>query len=257
MKRALVSLSLLAAFAAPAFASGPVAKVNGKAIPANRAEALLASQLAQGQARTPQLEAAVREELIRREVLAQEALRKGADKKPEVQGQMELARQAVLIGAYLNDYAASLKIADADVRKEYDAINTALGNKEYKARHILVETEGEAKEIIEKLKEGEKFADLAKASRDPGSKDRGGELGWATKANYVLPFSEAMVKLSKGEFTQAPVRSDFGWHVIQLDDVRDLTPPPFEEVKPQLMQRLRQQAVEKHVLELRNRAKVE
>jgi len=257
MKRALISLSLLAALSAPVFASGPIAKVNGKAIPANRAEALMANQLAQGQARTPELEAAVREELIRREALMQEAMKKGADKRPEVQGQMELARQAILIGAYLNDYAASVKIADADVRKEYDAINVALGDREYKVRHILVETEGEAKDIIGKLKKGEKFADLAKASRDPGSKDRGGELGWATKANYVPAFSAAMIALGKGEYTTTPVKSDFGWHVIQLDDVRELKPPPFDEVKPQLVQRLRQQAVERHVLELRSKAKVE
>jgi len=143
------------------------------------------------------------------------------------------------------------------VRKEYDAINVALGDREYKVRHILVETEGEAKDIIGKLKKGEKFADLAKASRDPGSKDRGGELGWATKANYVPAFSAAMIALGKGEYTTTPVKSDFGWHVIQLDDVRELKPPPFDEVKPQLVQRLRQQAVERHVLELRSKAKVE
>lgn len=267
MKRALLATSLIAlssAFAAspllaadkPA-AAKPYATVNGKAIPASRAEVLIANQAAQGQARTPELETAVREELVRREVLSQAALKKGVDKKPEVQGQLELARQGVLIGTYLNDYARNFQISDADVTKEYDAIRSALGEKEYKARHILVESEGEAKDIIAKLQKGEKFEDLAKASKDPGSKERGGELGWANKASYVPQFSDAMAKLEKGKYTAAPVKSDFGWHVIQLDDVRELKAPPLDEVKQQIVQRLRQMAVEKHILDLRGKAKVE
>lgn len=255
MKRTLLSLSLLALFAAPVLAQ--VAKVNGKAIPQNRADVLIANQVAQGQAKTAELEAAVKEELVRREVLAQAAAKSGVDKKADVQAQLDLARQGVLIGAYLNEYARNVKIADADVQKEYAGINAAVGKNEYKARHILVESEGEAKDIIAKLKGGAKFEDLAKASKDPGSKDRGGELGWANKANYVPSFSEAMVKLEKGKFTEAPVQSQFGWHVIQLDDVRELKAPPFDEVKPQIIQRMRQQAVEKHILDLRAKAKVE
>jgi peptidyl-prolyl cis-trans isomerase C len=270
MKRALLSSSLIALSAAfvalPAGAADKdtkaaapknVATVNGKAIPANRAEVLLANQIAQGQAKTPELEAAVREELVRREVLAQEALKKGTDKKADVQGQLELARQGVLIGAYLNEFARGVKISDDDVKKEYEGIRGALGDKEYKARHILVEKEGEAKDIIEKLKKGEKFEDLAKASKDPGSRERGGDLGWANKASYVPAFAEAMTKLAKGKYTETPVHSNFGWHVIQLDDVRDLKAPALDDVKPQILQRLRQQAVEKHILELRAKAKVE
>jgi len=255
MKRSLLTLSLLALFAVPALAQ--VGKVNGKAIPQNRADVLIANQVAQGQAKTPDLEAAVKEELVRREVLAQEAVKKGVDKKSEVQAQLELARQGVLIGAYLNDYARNVKIADADVQKEYDTINAAVGKNEYKARHILVESEGEAKDIIAKLKAGGKFEELAKASKDPGSKDRGGELGWANKASYVPPFAEAMMKLEKGKYTEVPVKSQFGWHVIQLDDLRELKAPAFDEVKPQIIQRMRQQAVEKHILDLRGKAKVE
>ena len=255
MKRTLLSLSLLALFAAPALAQ--VAKVNGKAIPQNRADVLIANQVAQGQAKTAELEAAVKEELVRREVLAQAAAKSGVDKKSDVQAQLDLARQGVLIGAYLNEYARNVKISDADVQKEYEGINAAVGKNEYKARHILVDSEGEAKDIIAKLKSGAKFEDLAKASKDPGSKDRGGELGWANKASYVPSFSEAMVKLEKGKFTEAPVQSQFGWHVIQLDDLRELKAPPFDEVKPQIIQRMRQQAVEKHILDLRAKAKVE
>lgn len=235
----------------------PYATVNGKAIPVIRAELLLASQQAQGQPKTPELEAAVREELVRRELLTQEALKKGIDKKSDVQGQLELARQGVLIGAYLNDYARNVKISDEDIAKEYAGIKTALGEYEYKARHILVEKEGEAKDIVEKLKKGGNFEELAKASKDPGSKDRGGELGWANKSSYVPAFSEALVKLQKGKFTEAPVQTSFGWHVILLEDVRELKAPPLEEVKMQIVQRMRQQAVEKHMLDLRTKAKVE
>lgn len=266
MKRLLLSLSLLALSYPPAFAADkdakpasakPLATVNGKPVAAVRAEIMLASQLAQGQTRTPELEAAVKEELVRREVIAQEAAKKGLDKKPEVQAQIELSRQAVLVGAYLNDYARNLKIDDAEAHKEYEAIKAALGDKEYKARHILVEKEGEAKDIIERLKKGEKFEELAKASKDPGSRDKGGELGWANKSSYVPQFADAMVKLEKGRYTETPVQSSFGWHVIQLDDVRELKAPAFEEVKGQIIQRMRQQAVERHVLDLRAKAKVE
>ncbi|MEW6514477.1 MAG: peptidylprolyl isomerase [Pseudomonadota bacterium] len=257
MKRALLSLSVLALFSTATVAAEPYAKVNGKPIPANRAEVMLANQMAQGQAKTPELEKAVKEELVRREVLAQAAVAKGMDKKSEVQAQVELARQGVLIGAYLNEFARGVKITDEDVKKEYDTLKGALGDKEYKARHVLVEKEDEAKAIIEKLKKGEKFEELAKVSKDPGSKDKGGELGWANKASYVPPFAEAMTKLAKGKYTEAPVQSNFGWHVIQLDDVRDLKAPNFDDVKPQIVQRMRQMAVEKHILDLRGKAKVE
>ncbi len=263
MRHAIRSASLLAlvtAFAAaPVFAADAksVATVNGKAIPVARANVLMANQLSQGQANTPELQNAVREELVRREILAQEASKKGIDKKAEVQAQLDLARQGVVIGAYLNEYARNVKISDADVMKEFDSIRTAVGDKEYKARHILVEKESEAKDIIVSLNKGGKFDELAKASKDPGSKERGGDLGWANKASYVPPFAEAMVKLQPGQYTQAPVQSSFGWHVIQLDDVRELKTPPFDEVKPQIIQRMRQQAVEKHILDLRAKAKVE
>ncbi len=257
MKRTLISLALFTLATSSAYAADSFAKVNGKVIPANRAEILMANQLAQGQAKTPELEKAVKEELVRREVLAQAAIAKGMDKKADVQAQVDLARQGVLIGAYLNEFARGVKITDDDVKKEYDTLKGALGDKEYKARHILVEKEDEAKDIIARLKKGEKFEDLAKVSKDPGSKDKGGELGWANKASYVPAFAEAMAKLAKGKYTEAPVQSNFGWHVIQLDDMRELKAPNFEDVKPQIVQRMRQMAVEKHILDLRAKAKVE
>ena len=265
--------ALLLAFAvsvspAPAFAqkkAEPAAKadsatfvtVNGKAIPKARADALIAGQAAQGQPDSPELRKAVTEELVRREILAQESVRKGFDKKPEVQGQIDLARQQVLIGVYLNDYVKGRPITEEQIKKEYAEITSKLGTKEYKARHILVETEDQAKAIIAKLKKGEKIDDLAKESKDPGSKDRGGDLGWANPASFVPPFSAAMTKLEKGKFTEVPVKTDFGWHVIQLDDTRELKLPPMEEARSQIAQQLQQRMVQKHIEELRAKAKVE
>jgi peptidyl-prolyl cis-trans isomerase C len=253
----LLFATLIALFSAAAMAAPPVATVNGKAIPQSRMDALVAAQLGQGQTDSPQLRTAVREELVRREVLAQESEKKGMEKKTDVQAQLAMTRQGVLIGAYLQDYVKTHPVSDDMIKKEYESIRTALGDKEYKARHILVDSEDEAKAIIAKLKGGEKFEELAKQSKDPGSKERGGDLGWANQAAYVKPFSEAMIKLEKGKVSDTPVKTDFGWHVIQLDDVRDMKAPTLDEVKPQLTQRLQQQMVEKHILDLRAKAKVE
>ncbi|MDT3671079.1 MAG: peptidylprolyl isomerase [Aromatoleum sp.] len=253
-----LALGLMAGLIAHAAgAAAPAATVNGTAIPANRVDVMMNEQRAQGAPDSPQLRDAVREELVRREVLAQEAVKKGLDKKAETQAQMDLARQAVLIRAYIQDYVKANPISEADLRKEYEGIKSQMGSKEYKPRHVLVETEDEAKAIIAKLRGGEKFETLAKQSKDPGSKDQGGELGWSNPGMFVKPFSDAMVKLEKGQYTTTPVKSDFGYHVIQLDDVRDMKAPAFEEVKPQLEQRLQQQKVEKHVADLRAKAKVQ
>jgi len=253
-----LAISLLAGFLSlPALAAEPIATVNGTAISSARADAMIAEQRAQGAPESAQLRDAVREELIRREVLSQEAAKKGFDKKADVQAQMEMAKQAILIRAYLQDFVKANPVTDADLKKEYDNIKSRMGDKEYKPRHVLVETEDQAKAIIAKLQGGSKFEDLAKESRDPGSKERGGDLGWSNPGMFVKPFSEAMVKLEKGKYTTTPVKSDFGYHVIMLDDVRALQAPAYDEVKPQLQQRLQQQKVEKHVLDLRGKAKVQ
>lgn len=235
----------------------PFATVNGQPIPQTVYKAFVAEQKAQGAPDSPELETAVKEELVRREVLAQEAKKKGLDKTPNVQGQIELAKQAVLIRAYLSDYVKAHPISEAQLKAEYELIKNNLGSTEYKARHVLVEKEDDAKAIIAKLDKGEKFSELAKASKDPGSKDKGGELGWSSPNAYVKPFGEALAKLKKGEYTKVPVHSDFGYHVIQLDDSRAMTPPPFDQVKPQLQQRAGQQQVENLVKELRAKAKVD
>ena len=247
-----LAVSLLAgALSLPAFAAEPLATVNGTAISAARADAMIAEQRAQGAPESAQLRDAVREELIRREVLSQEAAKKGFDKKADVQAQMEMAKQAILIRAYLQDFVKNNQVAEADLKKEYDAIKGRMGDKEYKPRHVLVETEDQAKAIIARLQNGTAFEEVAKESRDPGSKERGGELGWSNPAMFVKPFSDAMVKAEKGKFTPQPVQTQFGWHVILVEDVRDAKVPSFDEVKPQLAQRLQAQMLDKYFRDLR------
>lgn len=265
LRHALLLAFAVSVSAAPAFAQkkdakpefAPFVTVNGKAIPKVRADTLIAGQMAQGQPDSPELRKAVAEELVRREILTQESMKKGFDKKPEVLAQMELARQGVLIGAYLNDYVRSNPVTEDQIKKEYESIKAKLGSTEYKARHILVDKEDEAKALIDKLKKGEKIDDLAKTSKDPGSKDRGGDLGWANPASFVPPFAAAMVKLGKGKFTEVPVKSDFGWHVIQLEDTRELKLPTLDEAKGQISQQLQQRVVQAHIEDLRSKAKVE
>ena len=203
----------------------------------------------------------LREEVIARESFMQEAQRRGLEASPDFRAKMELARQSVLIGELFADFQKSNAVSDADAKAEYERLvgsqAPAAGAKEYKARHILVEKEDEAKGIITRLQKGEKFDELAKQSKDPGNKDRGGDLGWSAPSGYVKPFADALVALDKGKFSAAPVKTEFGWHVIQLDDVRELKHPPLDEVKPQIQQRLQQQALEKHISELRAKTKVE
>lgn len=250
----LVAGSLISA---PAMAQGKAfATVNGQAIPQSVYDAFIAEQKSQGAKESPELKDAIKEELIRRELLAQEAKKKGLDKQAAIQGQIELAKQAVLIRAFLSEYVRTTPISDAQLKAEYEQIKSAMGATEFKSRHILVDKEEDARAIIGKLDKGEKFADLAKQSKDPGSRDKGGELGWSAPGAYVKPFADALGKLKKGEYTKTPVASDFGFHVIQLDDSRPLTPPPFEQIKPQLQQRAGQQQIEKLIGELRSKAKV-
>lgn len=256
--------SLAAALIAAALVSAPAmaqtgkafATVNGQAISQNVADAFINEQKAQGAQDTAEFKNAVREELIRRELLVQESKKKGLDKKPEVQGQLELAKQALLIRAYLAEYMRTQKPTDERLKAEYEGIKANLGGNEFKSRHILVEGEDEAKAIIAKLEKGEKFEGMAKQSKDPGSKDNGGDLGWSAPGAYVKPFADALASLKKGEFTKTPVKTEFGYHVIQLDDSRPLTPPTFEQVKPQLIQRANQQTLEKLIGELRSKAKI-
>jgi peptidyl-prolyl cis-trans isomerase C len=251
----LVSLPAVAADKAPA-KGGAVATVNGVAIPQNVFDTFYAEQKSQGIEDSEQLKNAVREELIRRELLLQEAKKSSVAKDPTVAAQAELARQAVLIRAYIQDYVRKNPVSEAQIKAEYDVLKNQLSGTEYKARHILVEKEEEAKTIVDNLKKGAKFEELARQSKDPGSKDSGGDLGWSSAGNYVQPFAEALTRLEKGKYTEAPVKTQFGWHVIQLEDSRKQEAPPYEALKPQLEQRANQLLIQKMVEELRAKAKV-
>ena len=254
----VVALSLPGlALAQAGAASAKVATVNGIAIPKNRLDAIVHAQEAQGQKDTPELRAAIRDRLIVLEVLAQEANRKGLAKSGDTTSQIELARTNILAQAFRNDFLKRHPVGDDALKAEFEKIKTQMGDKEYKARHILVEKETEAIEIIAKLKKGEKFADLAKASKDAGSKEQGGDLDWNLPGGFVKPFSDAMVKLEKGKYTETPVQSQFGWHVIGLEDIRPAKFPDYDQVKPKLEQRLQETMFEKAVTDLRAKAKVE
>lgn len=255
LARRLGILALTAALTAPALAAGPLT-VNGQPIAKSVQDAFLAGQKAQGASESPELLNAIREELIRREVLVQEARKKGIDKQAVVIGQMELARQEVLIRTFLADYTRANPISDERLKAEYEAIKAGIGGTEYKTRHILVDKESDALEIIAQLKQGRDFAELAKQSTDPGSKDKGGDLGWNAPRAYTPPFAEAMARLQKGETTQSPVKSEFGFHIIQVEDTRPLAAPEFEEIKPRLLQAARERQIGELMQTLRNKAKI-
>jgi peptidyl-prolyl cis-trans isomerase C len=245
-----------AAPAAPA-ASGRVATVNGVAIPKSRVDVVVRAQAQRGVPDSEQMRTEIKEQLIIREIVAQEAAKKGLAKNTDVAAQLELSRQEVLWGAYIADFIKNTPVSDAQIKAEYDRVKAQRGDKEYHVRHILVEKEDEAKQIIAELKKGKKFEDLAKQSKDPGSKDRGGDLDWNAPGGYVKPFADAMTKLTKGKYTEVAVQTQFGWHVILLEDVRDTKIPTFEEAKPQIAQALQQQQFTKAVQDLRAKAKVE
>jgi peptidyl-prolyl cis-trans isomerase C len=236
---------------------GKVATVNGVAIPKNRVDMIVKAQAGRGTPDNEQVRGEIREQLIVREIVTQEATRKGLAKTSDVQAQLELARQQVLWNAYIADFVKNHPVNDADLKAEYERLKGTRGDKEYKARHILVDKEEDAKAIIADLKKGRKFEELAKQSKDPGSKDRGGDLDWNSPAGYVQPFADAMTKLEKGKYTEAPVQTQFGWHVIMLEDTRAAKFPPLDEVKPQITERLQEMAFSKQVAELRAKAKVE
>jgi peptidyl-prolyl cis-trans isomerase C len=254
---ALAAAALLSALALPAAAQN-VAIVNGKPVPTSRVDAL-AQQLARaGRPVSPEMMGQIKDEVIARELFAQEAQKLGLDATDDFKAQMELTRQAILIRELFTQFQKNNPVTDAEVKAEYDKFVAANSGKEYRARHILVEKEEQAKAIIASLKKGAKFEDLAKKqSKDPGSGANGGDLDWAGASSYVKEFSDAMVKLAKGKITETPVKSQFGWHVIRLDDVREAQLPKLEEVKPQIAQQLTQQKLMKYQEDLRAKAKIE
>jgi len=260
--RLLAALSLCLAIPvwAQTAAKAPAPKavtVNGKPIPKARLEFIVKQRTTQGQPDNDQARKAILDNLITQEVVAQEADRRGFAKSSDVRTQLELLRQQVLAQALVQDHLKTHPVKDEEMLAEYNKAKASRGDKEYKARHILVEKDTEANEIIAQLKKGTKFEELAKQSKDPGSKDKGGDLDWNTPGTFVKPFAEALSKLEKGKYTETPVQTQFGWHVIQLDDVRSMQFPAFDTVKQQLLARMQEQEVQKFVGELRSKAKIQ
>jgi peptidyl-prolyl cis-trans isomerase C len=254
---AIATAAMLATLAPLALAQN-IAIVNGKAVPSARVEALAQQIARSGRPVTPEMQGQLRDEVIAREIFIQEAQKQGLDTTDDFKTQMELARQTILIRELFANYQKANPITDADLKAEYDRFVAANGGKEYRARHILVEKEDEAKAIIAQLKKGGKFDEIAKkSSKDPGSGAKGGDLDWASAGNFVAEFSDAMTKLAKGKMTETAVKTQFGYHIIRLDDVRDAQLPKFEEVKPQIAQQLQQQKMTKYQDDLRAKAKVE
>ena len=264
MKKSFIAASLLlAATLAPLAAQAQnIAVVNGKPVPKARVDTIVSQVQKQAAARNqqvpPDLEKMVRDKVVTDEILSQEAERRGLGASAEFKAQMELARQSILIGLLSQDLDKTTKVSDADVQKEYDKFKAQATGTEYKARHILVEKEDEAKAIVAQLKAGAKFEDLAKkSSKDPGSAPNGGDLDFAAPGSYVPEFSQAMTALKKGEYTETPVKTQFGYHIIKLEDTRDAQIPGFDEVKPQIQQRLAQQKIAAFRDEIRNKAKTD
>ena len=235
-----------------------IAIVNGKAVPKARADLLLQQAQRSGQQLSPEMEAQAKEQVVLREIFAQEAEKRGIAAGADYKSQMELARQSILIRELFEDFKKKNPVSDADAKAEYDKFKAQSSGSEYRARHILVEQEEEAKALIAQIKGGAKFEDLAKAkSKDPGSGQNGGDLDFAKSDSYVPEFSKAMVALKKGEMTEAPVKSQFGWHIIKLEDTREAQFPEFEAVKAQIVQRQQQMKLQQYQEGLRKAAKTD
>ena len=257
MKFSKLALSLLAALSFSAWSQN-LAIVNGKPVPSSRVEALKQQVERSGRPVTPEILAQIKEELIAREIFMQEARKRGLDATEDYKNQLEMARQSLLIRELFADFQKKNPITDADIKAEYDKFSAANGGQEFRARHILVEKEAEALDLIAQIKKGGSFEELAKkASKDPGSGANGGDLDWAAAGSYVTEFSAAMSKLEKGQMTEAPVKTQFGFHIIRVDDVREAQLPKLDEVKPQITQQLQQQKIAKYQETLRSKAKVQ
>jgi len=258
----VVAAGVLAGFAsaapAQAPAEGAVATVNGVPVPQAHMEYLLRQQMSRGAPDNPQTREMVREELINRELIVQEARRTGLADATEVRTQAELASRDAVVTAYVRERLRKQPISEAEIQQEYERVRAQMGDKEYRARHILTDSDEQAKALIAELEKGAPFEELAtKHSMDPGSRQRGGDLEWNVPQVFDRAFAEAMVKLDKGRYTKEPVRTRFGFHVIRLDDVRVTRFAPLAEVRQRIQQQLTQSRIDEAVRELRAKAKVE
>jgi peptidyl-prolyl cis-trans isomerase C len=250
-------LSLLSLGTTAALAQN-IAIVNGKAVPKARMDSLSLQFQSTGRPITPEVQEQMRQHLIALEVFTQEADKLGLSSSDEFKAQMELARQTVLANQLIKEFEKKNAITDELLKAEYDKFAAANGGKEIKARHILVDKEADATAIIASLKKGGKFEEIAKKrSKDTGSGAKGGDLDWANPSSYVPEFSAALQALKKGQLTDKAVKTQFGFHIIRVDDVRDIKLPTFDEVKPQIADQMKQDKRGTYQRDLLGKAKVE
>ena len=245
--------------AAPAFgAEAAEVTVNGVGIPRSRVDVAVENNVARGQPNSAELRKRVIDALITQEIVAQEAVRQGLDKDPAVGARLDALRQQALFTALLSDYFAANPISDEALRAEYERLKPLQPTRELNVRHIQVGTQEAAAQAIAELRKGVSFEKLAaERSLDKASGSRGGELGWITPDRLVPAIAEAVAKLEKGRYTETPVRTDAGWHVVRLEDERPAKVPTFEEAKPRLQQIVQNQVAQKLLSDLRAKAKVE
>lgn len=241
-----------------AHAAGTVAAtVNGKQIKQSLMDYIVKDATARGQKVDDNVRGVILNKLISSELVVQEAQKQGLDKQPDYLAKEELLRRELLVNTYLENFIKKNPVSEAETKAEYEKVKQQMGDKEYSARHILVSTEAEAKDAVAQLAKGADFAKLAKEkSKDPGSKDKGGDLGWFSPASMVKPFSDAVTRLQKGLYTTVPVQTQFGWHVIKLDDTRAAQPPAYDKVKDALQKQIQQRDLEKMLADLRAKAKI-
>jgi peptidyl-prolyl cis-trans isomerase C len=238
--------------------SKPVAVVNGRKIPAIYADLIKRDLLAQGQPDDERLNAKVKDSLISLELASSAAIKKKLDKGPKLAAVLDIRRKDLLAKAYLEDYVKAHPITDDEIKAEYDKAKASAVGNEYSVKHILVKSEDEAKDILEQLGKGAKFEDLAtEKSIDPGSAKNGGDLGWNAPSSFVKEFADALTGMKKGETSKTPVKSQFGWHIIRVEDVRPEQVPPLDEVKGDIKRQLQQGRVREALQALRKDAKIE
>lgn len=234
-----------------------VAVVNGKPVPVARVDALIKTAT-HGQAAPPELQAQARDQVVMREIFAQEAEKQGIPNTADYKTQLDLVRQTVLINTLFQNFIKAHPVSDAEAQAEYAKIKAEQSGMEYHARHILVDSEDDAKKLIAQIKAGAKFEDLAKKnSKDTGSAENGGDLDWAKPASYVPEFSAALQSLKPGQMTETPVKTQFGYHIIKLEDTRTAQFPSYDEVKDKVKQQMEQVKLQEYQEKLRKAAKTD
>ena len=255
-KTSLALILSMALVSQVALAEDTLATVNGIAIPQSRMEVVL-KETGQNGKLDDKAKAQLKEIIITNEVIRQEAFKKGLDKDPAYLNQVEQMKEQLLLRTFINDFIKKHPITESAAKKEYNKIKVNMGGKEYRVRHILVEDEDKAKELISQLKKGAKFDVLAKEnSKDSGSAKHGGELGWAVPDNYTLAFAEAIKTMPKGKISDTPVKTEFGWHIIKVEDIRTSKGPAFTEVKEEVIRQIQGEELKKYVAELVSNAKI-